>query len=419
MKKNVFAKIKDFNEDRDPFLLALKYDKMMDNPFSFFRGTCHLFYEDLSKKSSFEDDTKVWICGDLHIENFGRYRGIDSKLHYDIEDFDEAVLAPVTWEILRIITSIHLAAEQLKTDKETADLSLEKSKELSKHFLETYIKVILEVIPGQIKCTDLLDFITPPVKNKNQVFQTTSTPATINIDRPTTDKSKTDEIDSVLKKEIIEEVTTWLRKNKNMDEVIDAARRIAGTGSLGIERYIILVKQTEGQDFYLLDMKKSMPSSLRTYVNSLKKRIVQPTWQNESERIIKIQEKMQGVNPQFIVHNKSRHILFKGHSYVLKELQPEAGRIELKNLVKANQSLKEIIADYAILTASAHLRSADFQGSSSIGSLEAFFKNKVHHRSILNYCARYAKDVKKDFADFSSDSNVWHFIRKNCGLVKK
>ncbi|WP_159471137.1 DUF2252 family protein [Dyadobacter sp. 3J3] len=418
MKNNVFTKIKEFNKGRDPFFLALKYDKMMENPFNFFRGTCHLFYQDLSKKFTFEDDTKVWICGDLHIENFGRYRGSDAKLHYDIEDFDEAVLAPVTWEILRVITSIHLAAEQLKSDTETADLSFEKSKTLSKHFLESYVEVILEGVPGQIKCTNLLNFITPPVKNKNQVFQTSSTPATINIDRPTSNKSKTDELDLVLKKKITEVVTTWLRGNKNMDEVIDAAWRIAGTGSLGIERYIVLVKQTDGQGFYLLDMKRSMPSSLRTYVDSFKQKIVQPEWQNESERIIEIQEKMQDISPQFIVQNESRQILFEGNSYVLKELQPEAGRIELKNLVKANQSLKEIIADYAIITASAHLSSADFKGSSSVRSLQAFFKNKMHHRSILNYCTGYAKDVKKDFADFSSDPNVWHFIRKYCELVK-
>ncbi|MFM6271696.1 MAG: DUF2252 family protein, partial [Dolichospermum sp.] len=75
------------------------------DPFYFFRGTCHLFYEDLSENSGMNLAPLTWICGDLHLENFGSYKGNNRLVYFDINDFDEAVIAPCTWEIVRFITS--------------------------------------------------------------------------------------------------------------------------------------------------------------------------------------------------------------------------------------------------------------------------------------------------------------------------
>jgi uncharacterized protein (DUF2252 family) len=48
---------------------------MTENAFRFFRGTCHLFYQDLAPAQPLPLSPLAWICGDLHIENFGSYRG--------------------------------------------------------------------------------------------------------------------------------------------------------------------------------------------------------------------------------------------------------------------------------------------------------------------------------------------------------
>src|SRR5580693_684657 len=42
---NLAERIKQFNSSRLPAYTALKYQTMAENPFRFFRGTCHLFYE--------------------------------------------------------------------------------------------------------------------------------------------------------------------------------------------------------------------------------------------------------------------------------------------------------------------------------------------------------------------------------------
>jgi uncharacterized protein (DUF2252 family) len=43
--------------------------------FAFFNGTRHLFYKDWPADSPLNDAPPVWSCGDLHLENFGRYKG--------------------------------------------------------------------------------------------------------------------------------------------------------------------------------------------------------------------------------------------------------------------------------------------------------------------------------------------------------
>src|SRR5262249_34716879 len=51
------------------------------------------------------------ICGDLHLENFGAQRDDKGEFTYDINDFDDAVVAPCSLDLVRCATSILLAAE--------------------------------------------------------------------------------------------------------------------------------------------------------------------------------------------------------------------------------------------------------------------------------------------------------------------
>ena len=69
---NILQRISEFNKDRLPAMVELKYEAMCQNLFRFYRGANHLFYEDLQKASTIPNSPAVaWICGDLHLENFG------------------------------------------------------------------------------------------------------------------------------------------------------------------------------------------------------------------------------------------------------------------------------------------------------------------------------------------------------------
>lgn len=47
--ETIIDRIKKFNAPLIPDMVELKYKAMKQNAFRFFRGTCHLFYEDLQQ----------------------------------------------------------------------------------------------------------------------------------------------------------------------------------------------------------------------------------------------------------------------------------------------------------------------------------------------------------------------------------
>jgi uncharacterized protein (DUF2252 family) len=109
-----------FNTGLLPDMLELKYEAMAENVFRFFRGACHLFYEDLAKAAPLPLSPLAWICGDLHIENFGSYKGDNKLVYFDLNDFDEGLLAPASYELARMVTSIFIAFDSLKIAPEKA-----------------------------------------------------------------------------------------------------------------------------------------------------------------------------------------------------------------------------------------------------------------------------------------------------------
>src|SRR5262249_8973269 len=109
-----------FNSDRIPAYTSLKYQMMAANAFRFFRGTCHLFYEDLSRAAPLPPSPATWICGDLHLENFGSYKGENRLVYFDLNDFDESILSPASWELIRMLTSIFSAFDSLQISSREA-----------------------------------------------------------------------------------------------------------------------------------------------------------------------------------------------------------------------------------------------------------------------------------------------------------
>ena len=124
-------RLKSFNADLLPDKLQLKYEAMAENAFRFFRGSCHLFYEDLAAAEPLPLSPLAWVCGDLHIENFGSYKGDNKLVYFDLNDFDEALLAPASYETVRMVTSIFIAFD-------TLGIEAEKALNMARLFLKAY-----------------------------------------------------------------------------------------------------------------------------------------------------------------------------------------------------------------------------------------------------------------------------------------
>jgi uncharacterized protein (DUF2252 family) len=101
--------------DADPSAFRGKYRTMASDPHAFYRGTACLYYADMTTdEDPFCDDRsgRIWIHGDLHVENFGTYLNSDGRLVFDVNDFDEAYLGRFTWDLQRFAASLALVGWQ-------------------------------------------------------------------------------------------------------------------------------------------------------------------------------------------------------------------------------------------------------------------------------------------------------------------
>jgi len=174
--------------------------------------------------------------------------------------------------------------------------------------------------------------------------------------------------------------------------VIDVARRIAGTGSLGVERYAILIHgkgSSEGN--YLLDLKEALPSALLPGLG-----IPQPKWRTEAERVVGVQTRLQAVAPAFL-----RAVDIGRTSYVLKGLQPTQDRVSLADARGDAGLLEKLLRDYGHLTAWDQLRASGRQGSAIADELIAFGRDAAWVKGLTAVavdCADRNERAWKDFA---------------------
>ncbi len=398
--RNIRDRIEKFNlsQPRDPKLLDAKYAAMrasVENPFVFFRATCHLFYEDLPINSWFKKAPLTWICGDLHIENFGNYKADNRRVYFDIDDFDEAVLAPCTWEIARLLTSIFVATETFAIGQEIAE-------KLSQQILAAYTKTIAEgkaywmgddTAPQVIK--DMLSRKTE-VNRKELLEERTE----LNKDKQKRsikiNNKKALAISDKQKQKVQNFMENFASRQPNPKffKLLDVAQRIAGKGSLGIERYILLVEGKESPDGnYLLDLKKSLPSSLAPYTIW-----EQPKWHSNADRIVSIQKRSQAIPIAFL-----QAVTIGEDSYVLRGLQSTQSPTDHLKIEKWDDKLEQseqLMQSLGQVVAWSHLRSSGRQGSAIVDQLIDFANKSKWKVEVMEYAKTYSQQVKQDWKEF-------------------
>ena len=389
---NVVNEIKRYNAGREPERLQLKYQKMRSSPFVFMRGSCHLFYARLSGSDLIKSAPSVWACGDLHLENFGSYKGDNRLAYFDLNDFDEAALAPASWELVRMLTSIKVAAPNLSISPSAATA-------LCEIYLRNYAQALgsgkaywveRETAKGQIR-----DLLVSLHERQRSAFIRGRTELKgkrrfLKIDGKRTLTATLAQHQAVA---AFMDKFALKQPEPAFFKLLDVVRRVAGTGSLGVERYTLLVQGKGGVNgHYLLDFKQSLPSSLAPHFTSL-----QPAWASEAQRVVKVQQRMQAVSVALLAPVK-----FGGQSFVLRELQPQQDRLVLSSANKRDDSLKTSVATMGQMLAWAQLRSAGQSGSANADNLMAFGQRKKWQAKLLVAASRCAELVAQDAAAFNT-----------------
>ena len=381
----ILERILAFHDGRDPERLALKYQILSESPFSFFRGTAHLFYEDFAKEASqLPTSPKVWVCGDAHMENFGVYKGDNRLVYFDFNDFDEAALAPAMWELIRMLTSIALSIpnpeqSHLLTEAFLAEYAIElwkgKSRWVERATARDGVRDLVYALKGRsrkqlLKRRTLIDGDSRAIRTDGE-FALPLLPGEWETLR-----------------EFLQ-VFADQAGRPDFFTLLSAGRRIAGNGSLGVSRYILLVEgKGSPNNNYLLDIKQSHPSVIAAYVP-------QPQWPSEAHRIVSIQQRMQAISPAFL-----HPVTLASEPYLLRELVPREDRIRLTTFLDHPAILQQILTTEASVMAWSQLRSSGRNGSCIADELIAFGADTNWHKPLIDLAHKYAKRITRDQKEF-------------------
>ena len=389
----VGARIAEYHEGRAPDLLVLKYAAMASSPFAFYRGSCQLFMDGWPKRTPLNDAPAVWSCGDLHFENLGCYKGDNRLVYFDINDFDETALLPVSWDLVRFCASVMVGAQALSVRSvdatALANLYLEafasalatgKARWVERDTATGMVRTLLDSVRSR-KRTTLLDERTKE-KNGRRRIRVDGVKALPERDKQTKRVTK-----------VVERLGAELGKKK-FYKVLDVARRVAGCGSLGLARWIVLVEgKGSPRGNYLLDLKEA-----RAPASAGRSPFKQPQWKNDADRIVAVQRRVQAVSPALLTA-----VTMRGDSFVLRELQPLQDRMRMEAWRGNVENLRDAMTTMGHVTGWAALRASGRQGSAVADDLIAFATEIGWRREVIEMAKRVSERTFAEWRTFRAD----------------
>ncbi|MDB5385572.1 MAG: hypothetical protein JWM11_1218, partial [Planctomycetaceae bacterium] len=389
---SIFEKILQFNADRDKSLIKLKLSRMNASPFAFFRGTDHLFGEAWAKLAPPDVGPDGLICGDLHVENFGAYRTTTGDWRFDVNDFDEALVAPCGLDVVRCASSILLAAEDWQ-------LSPIASANLVLTFLDHYRKATLHSLKndtiGEIKAGGGTDLISGALGSTRLETQTKLLDTYTKRSRTGNRAIRRDDLRRPeLKESVVENVLHALQDYAQTSSTPDAFRgldvtgRIAGIGSLGVKRYLVLVADDgSGSGDRLLDIKQATRSSLLDCSSA-----EQPDFSgNEAQRTVQAQKHLQGDSAAGL-----DSLPIRKKFYRIREMIPDEDRCQIDRFRRKLEQLKEALGIIGRVVAWSHLRGARIDSMDNRVELGKWAAGSALD-AVLKSAVRYADRTINDF----------------------
>ncbi|HEY6877030.1 MAG TPA: DUF2252 family protein, partial [Polyangiales bacterium] len=307
------------------------------------------------------------------------------QVYFDINDFDEALRAPASWDLLRLATSVVVA-------RSLWGASRKQARALCGLVLETYARALGE---GKARWVER-ETALPPVRSllahadgshhRDLLRARTKNGRIRMLPKRALPASERDQ-------QRVRALFASLRgrhQDLSQLEVRDVARRVAGTGSLGLPRWVILVDDRDNPEReHLLDLKIATPPSALQFGP----RCSQPHFADDAVRIVSVQRRMQAITMA------SLHAVKLGqHPFVLRRLLPSEDRVDLASLKRTRA--ENLLHTVGECLAWDQLRSSGRDGSVTADALVAFGNDRSWQRPLIELALSMAEQVERDYDAF-------------------
>jgi uncharacterized protein (DUF2252 family) len=392
-RSQLTQQIQKLNANRDPARVKIKLARLREGPLTFMRGTAPLFYALIGKGDPTLASPLGLVCGDLHLENFGTYKGDNRLVYFDINDFDEACRAPIGLDFGRALASWYLFADASSLGKKVTTAGAAR-------FSNRYFSALADGKPRWIERATARGAVRNLMRSLRQRRRRRL------LKRYTSGRGRQLHIDLANGRAMaasaaeIALLSGELRKKKPLHEIpglykpLDIAHRLAGNASLGLPRFIVLTKGrgTRGEEF-LLDVKFAPKSALARYLGK-----PQPAWKNEAERIVSIQETLQAI-PQALTSQET----YGGAHFVQRELQPSADRLDWPQIAVNRKTMLVALEDLGAVTAWAHLRGAGRWGAALVSDFQSYASRHGVCEDLCLSAAALARQTRAQWKSYSRE----------------
>ncbi|HST13130.1 MAG TPA: DUF2252 domain-containing protein [Terriglobales bacterium] len=397
-RPDVIKVLQHSDRGRVPELLPIRYGRMRQSPFAFFRGSAAVMAWDLSKTPA--TGIRVQACGDCHAANFGGFASPERRLLFDINDFDETLPAPWEWDVKRLAASIVLASRELGMgDGHCGDAVLTMAESYRQHMREYAQMRALEVWYSHMDAEVFIEEAKTAAARKRwqQVEKEARLQTAEHIFPKIADviNGQTRIVDhpplvyhpraSELMRKHVTQMFHQYRKTLPGDRrlildryhIMDVARKVVGVGSVGTRCDVALLMAGE-HDPMLLQFKEALSSVLEPYAGKSR-------YANQGERVVTGQRMLQSASDVFLGWTRDG----KGRDYYFRQLRDMKMRIDLGNMTRGDWLEYVEICGWTL--ARAHARTGD---AALIGGYLG--TNDTFDSALAKFATSYADQAERD-----------------------
>jgi uncharacterized protein (DUF2252 family) len=382
-------------------LIPMRYGRMMQSPFTFYRGTALNMAADLATTPV--TGLRVQACGDAHLCNFGAYATPERRVIADINDLDETLPAPWEWDVKRLAASLVVASRHNGHSESDAHDAAQACVRSYREHMDEYSRMrVMEVWYDTIELEKLLEMVRDKEAQKRaqkrlekarersvlehdfpELVTTAGMAPTIRENPPLVfhprDEARAKSESRILKAfsdyrmSLPEDRRVLLDRYK----LVDYAIKVVGVGSVGTFCSILLLMASE-KDPLFLQVKQARASVLEPYAGKSE-------YANHGQRVVVGHRLMQSASDLFLGWTEGRH----GLQFYVRQLKD----MKIKPMVEV--FTPSVMLQYGEVCgwalARAHARSGDPAVISGY-----LGKSDVFDEAIADFSVLYADQAERD-----------------------
>ena len=403
--------------DRVPELVPIRYERMSESAFAFYRGAAAIMAEDLRPRP--QTGLIAQLAGDAHLANFGGFATSERSLIFDLNDFDETVPGPFEWDVMRLVASFQIAAEHRRMptaqqaevvravaeEYRVAMAEFARMSRLDVWYARMQAEDILERWAGLVDEAHLQRFRELIAKGRKK----TSARAVSRYSRPGPDGTLQVVADPPFvvpisqlagdepgeaRRRIVEAVAAY-RESLSDDmkilldgyRIVDIARKVVGVGSVGTRCWIVLlVGVDDASDDLVLQVKQAGPSVLEVAVQASR-------YANHGERVVQGQRLMQASSDMLLGWTRTMSIDGVERDYYVRQMWDWKTSPDLETMDAESMGVYARICGWTL--ARAHARSGNrYAIAAYVGSGKAFVE------AMAAFAVAYAEQNRRDYEAF-------------------